>query len=292
MITLDRLRYFVVAAQYEHVGAAAKILRISPSVISSSIKELEADIGGPLFSRIGNRVQLNQAGRLALDSALRILSEVDIFKQQARHQGDEIRGHFRLGASHLLMTKFLMPACLQLQKKHSELTFDFAVADTSQCIAQIKSGQLDSALVFRSSYSEKIGEKILFADQFKIYLRKNHEVLSKKDPIKFLNELPAVTFKAQLGGNFWQSHPAFADIGIIPKHSYYYNDTDTAASLLRKTNGWAFMPSLAGSHYSELSELNVRQKYSAPVNVSFVFSESSRIRDFVDKLIIPEIKSD
>lgn len=287
MITLDRLRYFVVAAQCEHVGAAAKTLRISPSVVSSAIKELEDDIGSTLFSRIGNRIQLNQAGRIALDSALRILSEVDIFKQQAKLQVNEIKGHYRLGASHLLMTKFLIPACLQLQKKHRELTFDFATTDTSQCIAQIKSSQLDSALVFRSSYSEKIGEKILFSDQFKIYVRKNHEILSKKDPIKILNELPAITFKAQFGGNFWHSHPAFVDIGITPKHSYYYNDTDTAVGLLRKTDGWAFMPSLVGSQYPELSELKVSQKYSSPVNVSFVFSESARIRDFIDKLSMP-----
>lgn len=285
MITLDRLRYFVAAAQFEHVGEAAKSLHISASVISSAIKELEDDVGNELFSRFGKRVQLNQAGRMALESATRILGEVEAFKQQTKIHGGEIKGHYRIGSCLLLMKKILIPGCLSLQKKYRDLTFDFVAADTSQCIAQMKSGHLDAALVFRSSYSDKICEKVLFSDQFKIYVHKNHDILTKNGSVKMLNDLPAITFKAAFGGNFWQSHPAFADIGLAPKHGYYYDDTDTAAILLQKTCGWAFLPSFAGTRYPELAEVKIRRQYSAPVNVSLVYDESARIREFADKLV-------
>lgn len=285
MITLDRLKYFIAAAQTEHVGEAAKRLRISASVISSAIKEIESEVGSALFTRIGNRIQLNAAGRTALESSQRILEEVETLKQQAKHQTNQLQGQYRVGSSQLLSHRFLIPACLELQMKNPGLTFDFMTADTSQCIAHIKSGHLDGALVFRSSYSEKMSESILFADQFKIYVHKKHPVLNTKNPIKDLNSLPAVTFKAHLGGNFWQAHPAFGSLGLEPKHGYYYDDPSAAAFLLQKTNGWAFLPSLAGSAYPDLVEVKKIPKFSAPVNLSLISSESLRVQAFVGKLI-------
>jgi DNA-binding transcriptional LysR family regulator len=41
MVTLDRLRYFIEVATTEHVGNAAKLLAVSPSVVSAAIRELE-----------------------------------------------------------------------------------------------------------------------------------------------------------------------------------------------------------------------------------------------------------
>ncbi len=290
MITLDRLKYFIAAAQSEHVGEAAKQLRISPSVISSAIKELESDIGSEFFSRIGNRVQLNDSGKAALESSLRILGEVEALKQQSKVQTNQLKGHYRVGSNQLLSNRFLIPACLELQNQYPNLTFDFVTTDTSQCLARMKSGHLDCALVFRSSYGEKLNENILLADQFKIFVHNKHPVLKAKDPIKALNQLPAVTFKAQLGGNFWQAHPIFADIGLEPKHGFYYDDPSAAAVLLEKTNGWAFMPSLAGASYPKLAEVKIRAKYSAPVNLSFVYDGSARIDRFVEKLLL-QLKS-
>ena len=290
MITFDRLKYFIAAAQFEHIGKAATTLHISPSVISSAIKDLENETGVELFIRIGNRIQLNPAGRSALESAHRILRDVEAFKQHTAGQASALSGHFRLGASQFLLDKFLVPACLDLQKTHKDLMFDFVLTDSSQCFARTKSGQLDCALVFRSSYGEKINERILISDQFKAYVRKNHEVLRKKGPGKILSELPAITFKAQVGENFWQSHPAFADLGLYPKHVYYYDDTSTALTLLMATNAWAFLPSLAGSSYRELAEIKFSQKFSAPVNVSLIYDERARTREFVDKLM-PSLKA-
>ena len=48
---VSALKYFIVAAQTEHMSRAAEKLNITQPSLSASIKRLEADIGFQLFDR-------------------------------------------------------------------------------------------------------------------------------------------------------------------------------------------------------------------------------------------------
>ena len=60
---LLQLRYFLVAAKYEHMTKAAEVLRIAQPALSQSIKRLEQELGVPLFDREKRNFGLNDAGR-------------------------------------------------------------------------------------------------------------------------------------------------------------------------------------------------------------------------------------
>ncbi|MFH8735185.1 LysR family transcriptional regulator [Streptomyces sp. NPDC017964] len=76
---MDRrhLQYFLAVVEAGSISAAARKLRISQPAVSQSIKELEHDLGSPLFQR-GHRLSLTHAGRALVGPARRTLSSFEV----------------------------------------------------------------------------------------------------------------------------------------------------------------------------------------------------------------------
>lgn len=286
MLTLDRLRYFIEVATTEHVGHAAKQLAVSPSVVSAAIRELEEEFGCELFIREKQRIKLSERGEILLDRARVILDETQQLYAEVSSGDIKLKGHYRIGASHFLMQEYVVPAFLEIQKEHPGLTVEFISLDTGLAVSKLLQGELDAALVFRSSNYHELDETVLYQGQFQIAVKKNHPVLkgAGKGLSKQLNDLPAITFRTSVGPNFWENHPAFKTLEIIPKHTYFYEDTQTALHLLSATNGWAFLPDKVISHNKQIQKVSILKSLSAPVNISFLRKKNYSANSFIDKL--------
>lgn len=73
---IEKLEYFYVIAKYNSLSKAAEELHISISSLSTALKSLENELGYPLFTRIGRRLQINQQGQTILPSVMNIMNEV------------------------------------------------------------------------------------------------------------------------------------------------------------------------------------------------------------------------
>ncbi len=94
---LRHLRYFVAAAELEHFGRAAARLSIVQPALSKQIKELEAELGVALFTRLPRGVQLTAAGRTFLADAQRLLVDADRAAKHAREVAAGRTGLLRIG---------------------------------------------------------------------------------------------------------------------------------------------------------------------------------------------------
>jgi LysR family transcriptional activator of nhaA len=68
-LNFNHLRYFWAVAHEASLTRAAEKLNLSQSALSVQIQKLERQLGHPLFERIGRRLALTEAGRIALDYA-------------------------------------------------------------------------------------------------------------------------------------------------------------------------------------------------------------------------------
>ena len=75
---LRDLRYFCTAAETEHISKAAEKLGVSQPFLTKIITQLEEELGCELFDHVGRRVKLNRYGKLLLESANKILDEIDL----------------------------------------------------------------------------------------------------------------------------------------------------------------------------------------------------------------------
>src|ERR1700737_2927778 len=78
------LRAFATIADAGGFVRAAARLNLSQPALSRQIHALEAELGLPLFDRIGRRVQLTSEGEDLLRRSRRLLAEADSLGEHAR----------------------------------------------------------------------------------------------------------------------------------------------------------------------------------------------------------------
>lgn len=83
-MTFNRIKYFMVAAEYCNFRKAAAELFVSEQVLSKQIKALEDEMGVQLFERVKQRVYLTEVGNYVFKSMKPILVQIDQVMDKAR----------------------------------------------------------------------------------------------------------------------------------------------------------------------------------------------------------------
>ena len=97
-LNFHHLRYFWAVAKEGNLTRAARQLHVSQSALSAQIKQLESDLGQPLFTRSGRMLVLTEAGRVALSYADAIFASGNELVEVLREGRREDRQIVRIGA--------------------------------------------------------------------------------------------------------------------------------------------------------------------------------------------------
>ena len=146
-LTLRQLRYFEALSRHGHFGRAADACAISQPALSVQIKELEENLGTPLFERGPRQVRLTAFGE---DWALRvrdILRSVDELGEMARAARRGLVGRLRIGVIPTI-APYLLPGLIgRLAQAHAELDVHIRETVTPRLIEELGNGQIDTAIV-------------------------------------------------------------------------------------------------------------------------------------------------
>ena len=74
---LLQLKYFLAAAEYQHITKAAEHLQIAQPALSQAIHRLESELGVPLFERKNRSIELNDSGRFFQQRLLPLINDLD-----------------------------------------------------------------------------------------------------------------------------------------------------------------------------------------------------------------------
>jgi LysR family cyn operon transcriptional activator len=108
---LRHLRYFFALAEELNFTRAAGKVHVTQSTLSHQIKQLENEIGQPLFEREGRRVVMTGAGESLLLRLGNVLHTIDDSVRAARGVATKLTGTLHVGTTPTFNAS-LMPVCL------------------------------------------------------------------------------------------------------------------------------------------------------------------------------------
>jgi DNA-binding transcriptional LysR family regulator len=96
-VDLRELRLFLTLAEELHFGRTAERLRLTPSRVSQSLRELEHELGAQLVHRTSRRVQLTQFGQQFQREIRPAVEQLDGVLERSNAAARSLEGTLRLG---------------------------------------------------------------------------------------------------------------------------------------------------------------------------------------------------
>ena len=143
----DRARALEVFAAVMREGSfsgAGRVLGLTPSAVARSIDRIEARLGVRLLLRSTRALTPTAEGQAYLQTARRILADLDDAEQQIADQGAP-RGRLRISAALSHGRLRVVPLLGAFAQAYPNILIDFALTDT---IVDVAAGQADVAIRF------------------------------------------------------------------------------------------------------------------------------------------------
>ena len=177
---MHQLRHFVAVAQTNSFSRAAEACFVSQPSLSQSIAKLEKTVGQRLLDRLGRHVQLTDAGRLLLDSAMAILATVEDAKRRLQDDDNLAGCRLTIGAIPTI-APYLLPVLLQrFEKRHSGVEVTVHEDTTRNLIGAVVAGVLEVAIMSLPIDEERLVVEELWTEALLLALPRGHRLVRKK----------------------------------------------------------------------------------------------------------------
>ncbi|MET0216652.1 MAG: LysR substrate-binding domain-containing protein [Burkholderiales bacterium] len=147
-LTLRQLRVFEGVARHLSFSRAAEELYLTQPAVSMQIKQLEDNIGLPLFEQLGKKIYLTDAGRELFQYSRSIAQQL----REMEEVLDQLKGleRGRLLVSVVSTAKYFAPKLLaRFQKMHPKVAVSIYVANRQHVLKHLADNEVDLAILGR-----------------------------------------------------------------------------------------------------------------------------------------------
>jgi DNA-binding transcriptional LysR family regulator len=168
---LKSLRYFVAVAEARSVGKAAERLHMAQPPLSVQIRNLEAQLGTPLFVREATGMRLTDAGSALFARAREALALAHEGAEAARAIGAGRRGRLAVGYMFSLGYAVLPRLVPLLRRSLPEVELQFVEMSAATCEAQILEHQVSVGLCMPPLQRPEVASTIVGLQPLRLAMR-------------------------------------------------------------------------------------------------------------------------
>ncbi len=203
-MTIQQLRYVIGIAEAGSFNKAAEKLYISQPSLTSTIHDLEDELGIIIFNRSGRGVTLTQDGEEFLSSAKQLFLNYENIMERYKN-GAESKKKFGISTQHY---SFALKSFVEMVKRFNTTEYEFAIRETrtKEVIEDVATLKSQVGILYLSDFNRNIIQKLLNTRNLKftplidckayVYIWKGHPLAGNKS-ISFeeLADYPCLSFE-------------------------------------------------------------------------------------------------
>lgn len=177
------LKHLQLVDYIENLGSLSKCaeaMNITQPAASHLLKNLEIQIGAPVFNRINKKMILTGAGKTILQAAQEVLPRIELCKQQLHKDIENKRGELKI-STECVTSYHWLPGILNLfENQYPNVEVAIEVEATGNPIKYLQEGKIDLALVIDPVMNTNLTYHELFEDEILLVVGGGHKLQAKR----------------------------------------------------------------------------------------------------------------
>jgi DNA-binding transcriptional LysR family regulator len=187
-ITLRQFRVFEAVARHQSFTLAAKELHLSQPAVSMQVKQMEDQVGLPLYEQVGKRIHLTQAGQ----EIFHYSRAIGQLLTEAEEVIEELKGSARgrLTISVTSTAKYFVPALLGIfHERFPGITVSLDVTNRETVVKQLSQNSVDLVVMGQPPKDMELESGIFMDNPLVIIAPPSHPLAGEKRiPLKRLED--------------------------------------------------------------------------------------------------------
>ncbi|MER7758362.1 LysR family transcriptional regulator [Streptomyces sp. NPDC097619] len=247
MFDSRHIRTFHEVVRAGSYSAAARVLGYTQPAVTQQMKALERAVGTPLFTRVGRRMQLTEAGHSLARHAESILGSLTAAQQQMKAYARLRTGRVRLCGFPSANATLVPEALSGLAKEHPGIQVELLDGEPPDSLRRLQRGECDITLAFtypglHEEIPEEVTEVRLLEDQLTVLLPAGHPLARRRAVhLADLAEERWIAGCPRCRANLLHE---CAELGFVPEIVFATDDNLVVQALVSQGLGVAMMPAL------------------------------------------------
>lgn len=258
-MTILQLEYFIALSETLHYTKTAELLHISQPSLSYEIRELEKELGAPLFLVEKKKVSLSDCGQTFLPYAKKALDTLERGKKAAEDRHESSRYQVRLGYFHSIGATFIPSVvnAFRLSHPESRVNFLFSELPAREIPGKVLRGEIDLGFALEPG---GVANPVQITRQpLYLYVQSDHPLVKKG-----YAEIPDLEDEKMImlerGSNLRsliERH--FSDEGIVPVTVFEVPECNTAIQYVALGYGISILPPMLNTDAGRVVMLPIRE---------------------------------
>ncbi|MBS0429443.1 MAG: LysR family transcriptional regulator [Proteobacteria bacterium] len=206
MIELRHFRYFIAVAEDLNFRRAAERIHIDQTSLSRSVRDLEEQLGAPLFVRLPRTLQLTPAGVRLLREARKLLIRLERVKRNVRQTHALYQPPLRVGVADGIAQPKLSECLSGWHSVAPQVPLELLELRAGELLGALKSEEVDIGFSFGVADDDAIAQAPAWRYRLMAVLPHSHQLVNRK--VVSLSDLLAFPLlscnQERLPGLLWQ----------------------------------------------------------------------------------------